>query len=223
MPKPELISSKTCPYAQRTAIMLHEKRVDFVTTYIDLQNKPDWFLDISPLGKIPILRIEDNVLFESAIINEYLDETHPPHMHPPTPLQRALNRAWVEFSSDLFMHLVHMVRANEEAQFSLQKRALEQKLARLNHALAYQPFFNGDLFSLVDVAYAPLFIRMAELEKYARITFLQNLPKLQAWGKHLLQRDSVQASLPADFTSAFLAGIQRPGSYFVEHWFSPQV
>lgn len=218
MSKPELITSKTCPFAQRTAIMLHEKHVDFVTTYIDLQNKPDWFLDISPLGKIPLLRTNDGVLFESAIINEFLDETHPPHMHPPTPIQRALNRAWVEFNSELVMHVVRMMRVMDEEQFLEQKHLLEQKFQRLEMVLVTQPYFNGDMFSLVDVAYAPLFVRINELEKYCTLRLLQSFPKIHAWANRLLQRPSVQAALPTDFSAVFLEAMRQRRCYFTQHW-----
>lgn len=69
LPAIELISFKTCPFVQRSVITLKEKGIDFKTTYIDLAEKPAWFLAISPLGKVPVLKIGDEVLFESAVIN----------------------------------------------------------------------------------------------------------------------------------------------------------
>lgn len=85
----ELISFKTCPFVQRVAIILLEKNIPFKTTYIDLHNKPDWFLKISPMGKVPVLRVNEYTLFESAVINEYLNETYPPVMHPDDPIQKS--------------------------------------------------------------------------------------------------------------------------------------
>ena len=70
-----LISHDLCPYVQRAAISLSEKGVNFERTYIDLANKPDWFLAISPLGKTPVLLADDVPIFESAVILEYLEET----------------------------------------------------------------------------------------------------------------------------------------------------
>ena len=96
--RPELISFKLCPFVHRAVIMLREKGVGFDTTYIDLGDKPEWFLRISPLGKVPVLRVADVVLFESAIINEYLDETHPPALHPQDPERRAHNRLFRDWS-----------------------------------------------------------------------------------------------------------------------------
>src|SRR5918992_3647184 len=84
-----LISHKLCPYVQRAVIALNEKGVPFERIDIDLANKPDWFLKLSPLGKVPVLVVEqdgrEQVLFESAVIAEYLDETLAPRLHPTNP------------------------------------------------------------------------------------------------------------------------------------------
>ncbi len=73
----ELISFNLCPFVQRSVITLNKKGIDYKITYIDLADKPDWFLALSPLGKVPVLKHGDEVLFESAVINEYLDEITP--------------------------------------------------------------------------------------------------------------------------------------------------
>ena len=99
--KPQLISFKICPFVQRTVIALREKHVDYDITYIDLAARPPWFKAMSPLGKVPVLRVGDTTIFESAVINEYLDEVYAPRLHPADPLQRARNRAWIEFASVL--------------------------------------------------------------------------------------------------------------------------
>ena len=94
--KLKLISHKLCPYVQRAVISLTEKGVPFERIDIDLDNKPDWFLKISPLGKVPVLQVGDKVVFESAVILEYLDETQRHPLHPKDPLTRAEHRAWME-------------------------------------------------------------------------------------------------------------------------------
>ena len=88
-----LISAVTCPWVQRAVIMLRAKGVDFDVTYINLREKPDWFLEISPHGKVPVLKVGDEVLFESNAIAEYLDEVFEPRLHPADPVKRAKNRA----------------------------------------------------------------------------------------------------------------------------------
>src|ERR1700716_4669276 len=92
----KLISHKLCPYVQRAVIALTEKGVAFERIDIDLANKPDWFLKISPLGKTPVLQVSDTAIFESAVILEYLEETQPKPLHPGEPLKGAEHRAWIE-------------------------------------------------------------------------------------------------------------------------------
>ena len=106
----KLISHKLCPYVQRAVIALNEKGVAFERVDIDLANKPDWFLKVSPLGKVPVLTVASDkgevALFESNVICEYLEETQSgAKLHPQDPLQRAQHRAWMEFGSAILSDL----------------------------------------------------------------------------------------------------------------------
>lgn len=99
----KLVSFNLCPFVQRSVIVLNEKDVPYEIDYIDLGNKPDWFLAISPTGKVPVVQTPDGVnLFESAVINEYLDEMHEPRLLPAAPLDRAQDRMWRDFMADLY-------------------------------------------------------------------------------------------------------------------------
>src|SRR6202043_2742591 len=98
MAKYMLVSFKTCPWVQRSAIILREKNTPFEFRHIEPDNRPDWFLAISPHKKVPALVVDDKLsLFESNAINEYLDETITPQLHPKDPIQRAINRAWTDY------------------------------------------------------------------------------------------------------------------------------
>src|SRR6185503_201029 len=97
MPKLTLVSYHLCPYVQRVAIALMEKGLAFERVYVDLAEKPAWFLAQSPLGKTPLLQVDDVALFESSVICEYLEETTPHPLHPGDPLERARHRGWMEF------------------------------------------------------------------------------------------------------------------------------
>src|SRR5579863_10455481 len=98
MPHYLLVSFKTCPWVQRAAIVLREKNVDFEFRHIEPDDRPDWFLAISPHKKVPVLRLDDRVsLFESNAIAEFLDETIVPRLHPADPAARAINRAWTDY------------------------------------------------------------------------------------------------------------------------------
>ena len=116
MPKYLLVSFKTCPWVQRSAIVLREKGVPFEFRHIEPDNRPDWFLAISPHKKVPVLRVDDTVsLFESNAINEYLDETIAPRLHPDDPVQRAVNRAWTDYVPTFSEHVTGVAYADDEA------------------------------------------------------------------------------------------------------------
>ena len=129
-----LISHKLCPYVQRAVIALAEKSTGFERIDIDLANKPDWFLAISPLGKTPVLQVGDVPIFESAVILEYLEETQPKPLHPVDPLTRAEHRAWVEFGSTVLNDIAGFYAAAGDATFKAKAAQLEQRFARLESA-----------------------------------------------------------------------------------------
>src|SRR5687768_5695205 len=100
MPKFLLCSFKTCPWVQRAAIVLRAKEIPYEIVYIDRDNRPAWFLAVSPHAKVPVLQIDDKeALFESNAIAEYLEEVAAPRLHPEDPVLRARNRAWTDFVS----------------------------------------------------------------------------------------------------------------------------
>src|SRR5512135_2597044 len=151
----ELVSFKICPFVQRSVITLRYKDVPFTLTHIDLDHPPAWFSEISPFGKVPLLKVGDRaVLFESAVINEYLDETTPPRLHPEDPLVRAANRAWIEFYSSCLVDLYQLTIAENEGKYEEQRQALLGKLRRLEGEVHPAPYFNGPNFSLADAAFA---------------------------------------------------------------------
>jgi len=211
--KPELISFKLCPYVQRAAILLNEKAVAYDITYIDLKNKPDWFLQISPLGKVPALRVGDVVLFESMVICEYLDEVNPPSLHPAPPLRKAENRCWIEFSSELFGDLHRLCLARDVAECEQRRDVLRGKLERLEAQLDEGPYFNGPHLALIDVAIAPAFMRIELVEQLRPLRLLAQLPKLQRLSAALLERIAVRDSVVPEFAELFRAYLADNGSF----------
>src|SRR5688500_11816686 len=131
----KLVSHKLCPYVQRAVIALTEKGVPFERVDIDLDNKPDWFLKISPLGKTPVLVVGDTAIFESAVIVEYLEESQPNPLHPNDPLQRAEHRAWIEFNSAILGDIWGLEVAADEATLAAKATQLESRLALLERRL----------------------------------------------------------------------------------------
>src|SRR6476469_6035237 len=153
MPRYLLVSFKTCPWVQRAAIVLREKGIDFEFRHIEPDNRPDWFLAISPHKKVPVLRLDDTVsLFESNAIAEYLDETIAPRLHPADPVVRAINRAWTDYIPDFSSMVTGCAYAENEADYAKRIEKIPVAFARLEGALEKQgkgPFFNGAAYSLV--------------------------------------------------------------------------
>jgi len=213
--KPHLISFKLCPFVQRSVIVLLEKGADFDIEYINLQDPPSWFLAISPLGKVPVLKVGETVVFESAVIMEYLDEVTPPALHPADPLKKAQNRAWIEFASALFMDQFAMLTAPDEAGFNAGRDALRGKLRQLEQQVVGR-YFNGDHFALVDAAYAPLFMRLRIVESWMALDLMSDCPKINQWADALLERPSVRDSVVPELPDLYENHIGNSGSYFAK-------
>src|SRR5689334_23722742 len=132
MAKYLLVSFKTCPWVQRSAIVLREKNVPFDFRHIEPDNRPDWFLAISPHKKVPVLRVDDSVsLFESSAIAEYLDETVPPRLHPTDAVARAVNRAWTDYVPTFSSVVTGHAYSKSEADYNTSVAGIETAFARL--------------------------------------------------------------------------------------------
>lgn len=213
----ELVSFILCPFVQRSVITLLEKKVDFKLTHIDIKNPPDWFTNLSPLGKVPILKIDKNVLFESAVINEYLDEITPPPLQPSDPLLRATNRAWIEYCSNMLVNHHHLLAAKNKTEFDIAHRQLVEQMGLLEKAIQLGPFFNGDKFSLVDTAYAPLFMRIAILEKTLPIELYTRESNIGRWANTLATRESVINSVVPDFTERYQQFVKSLDGHYAHY------
>jgi glutathione S-transferase len=208
-----LISHRLCPYVQRAVIALTEKGVPFERVDIDLSNKPDWFLAVSPLGKTPVLLAGDVPIFESAVILEYLEETQPKPLHPADPLRRAEHRGWIEFGSAVLSDIAGFYAAPDQATFNAKTLQLEQRFARLEARVAAAPWFDGEDFSLVDAVFGPVFRYFDVFDEIADFGILADKPKLIRWRQALAARPSVRAAVSADYPSLLRAFIERRNSW----------
>jgi glutathione S-transferase len=198
MTKLTLISHKLCPYVQRGVIALTEKGLPFERIDIDLANKPEWFLKISPLGKTPVLLVGNTPIFESAVILEYLEDTAAPGLHPADPLARAEHRAWIEFGSAILNDIAGFYAAKDEATFDARRAALREKFVRVEGKLK-GPYFDGETFSLVDTVFGPAFRYFDAFERIGDFCILDGLPKVSAWRRALAARASVQAAVAPEY------------------------
>ena len=194
-----LVSHHLCPYVQRAVIALTEKGVPFERVYIDLGDKPDWFKAISPLGKVPLLKVGEAVLFESAVILEYLEETQPRPLHPRDPLKRALHRAWIEYGSSILNDIWGLYSAADEASFMAKRQALREKLSGLEGRPHYGSWFDGATLSLVDVVFGPVFRYFDVFDKIADFGLLSSMPKLATWRAALADRHSIRNAVTPDY------------------------
>ncbi|MBI5040877.1 MAG: glutathione S-transferase family protein [Gammaproteobacteria bacterium] len=194
-----LVSHNLCPYVQRAAILLTEKRVPFERCYVDLACPPAWFSAISPLEKVPVLLVGDRPIFESAVICEYLDETIGPRLHPADPLERAHHRSWMEFGSNLLDNIWRFYSAADERAMVRSADELAAKALQIEAELEAGPYFAGTHFSIVDAVFGPIFRYFDVFDAVADFGVFRHTPKVRAWRQALSTRDSVLAAVSPDY------------------------
>lgn len=216
-----LVSHALCPYVQRAAIALTEKGVAFERRYIDLADKPAWFVAVSPLGKVPLLQVRheaaaDAVVFESAVICEYLEDVGAgPALHPDDPLDRARHRGWIEFASSILSDLWHFETAVEAVLYETKRRALRDKFERVEAELGEGPYFTGEAFSLVDAAFAPIFRYFDVFDTLTDTGIFDKTARVRAWRDALAQRASVRAAVLPDYGERLRAFLDKHDAYLL--------
>lgn len=199
-----LMSHHLCPYVQRAIISLEEKGVPYQRKYIDLADKPDWFTDISPLGKTPVLTVNNTAIFESSVILEYLEDTQIHPLHPNEPLGRAQHRAWIEFGTATLNDISGFYNAKDADAFSKKAADLSKKFKRIEQELGDTPYFNGAEFSLVDVAFGPVFRYFDVFDQIGDFGVFKGKPKVTAWRKALALRPTVSKAVTPDYNKRLL-------------------
>ncbi len=207
-----LVSHHLCPFVQRAAILLDEKNVDYERVQIDLTNKPDWFTKISPLGRVPLLIVGDSVLFESAVICEYLDEVTAGSLHPADPLEKARARSFIEYGSAILNDISGFYNAADAERLKEMRKKLADKFVRLEAELGNGPYFAGAKFSLVDAVFGPIFRYFDSFDKIAEFGIFDGLPKVIAYRQALAERPSIKGAVTADYPARLEAFIARRGS-----------
>ena len=194
----KLYNTQQCPYARRTRMVLHEKDVDFEVNEVDLNNKSDEFLSVSPYGKVPVLRVDGTSLYESNIVNEYLDEVYDsPRLMPESPEGRASARSWMAFADDYFFPSIFRITMGAQRGFSEEeiqeaKEKLDDALSRLEHQLEGREYLVGE-YTLADIAHAGNFHRLRELAESGDVP-LHEYPNVMAWMGRVESRESYKRS-----------------------------
>jgi len=210
--KPILVSHALCPYVQRAAIVAIEKNLEFERVVVDLANKPNWFVERSPTGKVPLLIVGRTTLFESAAIAEYLNDVSGGDMLPAEPVERARHRAWIEYASGTLAEIGSLYSAPDADAFEEKRRSLVQRFRRLTTEIK-GPWFGGETFGLVDAAFAPVFRYLDVFEREAEIYLLTDLPTVAKWRAMLGARPSVRAAAHKDYPERLRAFLLAKGSH----------
>lgn len=192
-----LISHHLCPYVQRAVIVLSEKGIAHERTYIDLADKPGWFREVSPLGKVPVLQAGGVALFESQVIAEYLDEVTEGALLPEDALERARQRAWCAYASETLNAIAAFYSAPAE-QFEEKRARLAEMFARVAPEVE-GPFFAGARFGMVDAAWGPVFRYLDVFDALGDFRLLDGLPGVAAWRERLAARATVAQAVPEEY------------------------
>lgn len=213
-----LVSHALCPFVQRAAIALLEKGVSFQRIDINLRDRPDWFLALSPTGKVPLLRVStvdegEVALFESVAICEYLEEVYPaPALHPADAVTRARHRAWIEFATAALGDAWMFLNAKDQQTAHDKSEALRAKLERFDSEMSDGPYFAGDSLSMVDIAMAPVFRYFDLLDFQPDHRIFDGLIRVAHWRRALAKHPNVQAAVVGDYADRLRAHLQEVGA-----------
>lgn len=214
----ELISFSLCPYVQRARAILNEKNITHEIKFIDLDSPPDWFFDVSPMEKVPVLLVDSVPLFESMAICEYLDEITPESLHPTDPLIKAQNRAWIEFGNTILDLTYDLLQTEDQQKFKQLTAMLDEKFDILEEdCLTGTAYFNGSNFSIIDAVYAPVFRYYQAIEKHHDFGFYDDRPQLVFWKDTLLNYKAVVDSVPSSYAEEMDGWMQRLDSVFASY------
>jgi RNA polymerase-associated protein len=191
----KLYSGDICPFCQRCRIVLYEKGMDFEIVDVDLFNKPEDLAQMNPYNQVPVLVERDLILYESTIINEYIDERFPhPQLMPPDPVMRAKARLILySFERELFSHIQALEKGGSAAD-SVRNHVRDQ-LLKMTPIFSKQKYMLGDDFSMLDVAIAPLLWR---LDRYS-INLGRTAAPLMKYAERIFSRQGfIDALTPAE-------------------------
>ena len=210
-----LVSFDICPFVQKARIVFDLKGLDVPTSHIDLSEKPRWFLDRVPTGKVPVLLDGDKAIFESNVILEYADEVTSGALLPADPLARAEERAWMVYVDDLIMIQYRVLSSTEANEVERHLDALFRGLARLESVVGAR----GPDMGLLECGAAPVFSRI-EAVPFLRARFTRSFPEGSAitlWSRRILASDAVRRSLPERFVQRLAEYFGRRGSFVLGH------
>ncbi len=194
-----------CPFCQRIQITAQSNGVEHNIHWLSPADTPAWFYKISPLGIVPVIQVNDSqTIFESAVINEFLDQVGNNNMLPQEPVQRAISRAWIEYASSCQVAFSGLLGAADEDVFKKSLKALIDKFQMVENALQSKTISpNPKALSLLDTSFAPIFVRLQHLSQFVEILEPATLPKLQQWKRWVLENQAFKSTITVEFPEIF--------------------
>jgi glutathione S-transferase len=221
MPKIKLITSTLSPYGQRVEITLIEKNIPYEKQEIDLANKPDFLAKDSPISKVPLLYVDDKPLFESIAICEYLEEAFTQNpLHPKDLYIRAWHRGWMEFSNGILASTFGLIYSQDQQSFDLKKAEIVGKLKILDANLKFNPYFDGDQYSMVDICLASAFKPLTFIDKKFTLELFDLHKNVATYVEGAVTRGSVHKALSSDYEDVFKKFIEKKKSHLLTMSFS---
>lgn len=219
--KIKLVTSRFSPYGHRVEMALTEKNIPHERVYIELSNKPDWFIKDAPLGKVPLLYVDEKPLFESTAICEFLEETFPQHpLHPQETYSKNWHRGWMEFSNGLMASLFGIIFAQDQENFDIKKAEMISKLAILDKHLKFNPYFDGEKFFLVDIFMASVFKPLTFIDNKFTLEIFDLHKNVATYVESVVTRGSLTKALPTDYEDIFRSFLERKKSHLLTMSFS---
>lgn len=217
MPNFKLYTSPLSPYGHRVEMCLLEKNISFERIYVDLGNKPDWFIQLSPLGKAPILQIENQVLFDSIAICEYLEETFKEvALHPVDPIQKAINRGWMDFSNGLVSSIFQLASTQNIESFEAKILEIKDKINHFDNNLPTTKFFNGDNISIIDICMVSAIIPFTFIESEFAIDINDNEGVFFDYCNNLMNIENLNKIIPENYEEIFRGYLTKRNSYLLQ-------
>lgn len=200
----KVVSFKICPFVQRVTAALEAKNIPYEVEYINLKAKPQWFLEASPNGQVPIIITENGTaLFESDAIIEYIDDYYGPIEADLSAEDKALDRAWSYLGSKHYLPQCGLMRSRDKETLDEKAEKLAKAFAKVEKQLGDGPYFKGSSLSKVDIAWLTVLHRADIVARYAGYDMLEGFPKVKAWQQALMATGLAEKSVAEDFEQAF--------------------
>ncbi|BFZ12829.1 hypothetical protein BsWGS_15869 [Bradybaena similaris] len=192
-----LYSMRFCPYAHRTRLVLAHKNIPHETVNIHLKDKPDWFWTKNPLGAVPVLELDDKIVYESTATCEWLDDVYPQsRLQPTDPYRRAWDRILLEYFSKITTPFYGLLLKTGDTDKNVEELQKHLKFYEDHLVKRGGPFFGDKSLSLTDFYIWPHLERIQAMGTQDKRVHIDQarFPKLAAWFDAMNKVPAVKAT-----------------------------